>query len=111
MEKRDYLLDQVKKIAQLIAALMGGKSVKPEMVNQAIADLTGLDGELFNEPNTASAILRTLHDDNTKALLAQLLRARNPENFGRVCDDVMKNVDMQRLNPDIKALFKSPMGS
>lgn len=81
MEKRDYIIDEIEKVAELVAAFMAGRRVKQEAVNKALSDLTGLDLTFFAEADiaTLSLISKLIEDDDKKALFAQLLLLKNSQ--------------------------------
>ena len=105
MEKRDYLIDQIEKITQLIATLVARKQVKPEVIDQSITELTGLDASFFDEPLAAGLILRALDDDNKKALIAKLLLMKDPSGFKQIFGDTIADLDTTKLNPKIRLLL------
>ena len=81
MERRDYIMDQIEKIAQLVAALMGKKQIDNAKIEQALTDITGLDRSFFRETNKDAliAIVKVLDDDNKKFLIAELLLAKDAD--------------------------------
>jgi hypothetical protein len=105
MERRDYLMDQIEKIAQLIAALMGSKKVDQEAVDQALTDLTGFNPTFFAELNfeALAGILKTVDDDNKKALIAQLLLLKDSRNYEHIAHELMSSISPKSLSLKVKA--------
>lgn len=112
MLKRDYLLGQVENITQLLATLGGLEKLDDKAqasVDQALSDLTGLDISLFAEDRAPilSSLLAMHQDENAKALVAQLLVLKNAAVFGKVAENLMVSVDIQKLDYKVRALLNN----
>jgi hypothetical protein len=110
--RRDYILNQIDKLAQLIAAIISSKKVEikeERSIDQSLAELTGLDSLMFSDPKNIQilgSLLSLLPDDNQKALAARLLELKNHKIYRDISHNLMIEVDQQRLHEKVKAIFK-----
>lgn len=108
--RQDYILRQIEKMVQLVAALAFKKtdSKLEIIVDQALAELTGLDASLFSDPNNArflDSLLSLLSDDNQKALTKRLLELKDQKVYGPICHSLMAQIDRHRLHAKVKELL------
>ena len=110
--KYDYIMNQIEKATQLIAALITSKKIEQRQeadINQTLAALTGLDIEHFaHEKNAAilHSLLGMIYDDNKKALAAKLLWLKNKELYHETCMSLFEQIDHAKLDPGVKKLTK-----
>ena len=111
----DYIMNQIEKATQLIAALISSKKIELGQeadINQTLSDLTGFVLDNFaNEKNVATlgALLSMLDDDNKKAIAAMLLQLKDKELYGDTCQSLLNQIDQKKLHAKVKRLLAMSM--
>jgi uncharacterized membrane-anchored protein YjiN (DUF445 family) len=111
----DYILNQIEKACQLIATLLSKKKLEPKQeaeINQRLAELTGFQLEFFADEKNAVAlpsVLNILDNDNAKAAVALLLLLKNEERYGVICRDILDELDLSKLQSDVRALVEKAL--
>jgi hypothetical protein len=107
--RKDYIIKHIEEIAQFIAALAGKKADSKQeiMIDQSLAELTGLNNSLFGDPKNArilASVLDLISDHNQKALTARMLILKDGP-YLAIGTELMTKIDQQKLDPKIKALL------
>ena len=79
------------------------------MIDQSLAELTGLDSSLFRDPKNArilASVLDLISDQNQKALAARMLILKGGP-YSAIGLSLMAKIDLELLDPKIKALLGS----
>ena len=112
IEQRDFLLDQIEKFSQVIAAVVSGKKLAQKVdvsVEQRLSELVGLPSDFFQESNVhlLGQIAPFIDDDNKKAILAKTLIAKNPHIYSALAEKIISAIEITRLDPRIKKMVFS----
>lgn len=109
--RQDTLMRQIEKLTALIKALSSKKtdSGQDMIIDQSLAELTGLDITLFADPKSAGllgTLLEMLPDQNQKAMVASLLLLKDPGLYGAISDSLMAGIDRLSLHAKVKAVLE-----
>jgi|GEM_PF-4731556 len=111
----DYILNQIEKACQLIATLIVSKKIEPKQqaeINQRLAELTGFQLHFFEDEKNAAAlpnVLNIIDNHNAKAATALLLMFKSEERYGDTCRDVLSELDLNRLQPEVRILVEKAL--
>lgn len=110
--RRDYIIDQIEKAVQLVAALFNARNLEffqNSSIDHALAQLTGLDISWFTDEQNVGAlgcILSLLPDDNVKTMAAKLLEMKDSAKYLETRRTLLANINMQQLDPLVREMIK-----
>lgn len=111
--RQDYLMQQIEKLAQIVAAIVFNKKADQVVqgdVDVALASLTGFDKNFFANnplPDQLRLIFSLLNDDNKKALAYVLLRHKNLELYDALCKKILSGIARDKLTASVLSLLES----
>ena len=102
-----HVIWQIERACELIASLIARKKLSPKEeveVNQMLSDLTGLDRNLFADPNSVRILPIMLGplDDSQKALTAKFLQIKNPDLYGDLAERLLGEVDWSKVHSKVQ---------